>query len=72
MAGQTIPPKAARAGKVIFLTFDKWPSINSCLSSRPIEKKKIEIKPSLIHNKRGFISSKVPKVIPAFVFNHSL
>ena len=45
-AGAAIPPTAAMAGRTIRSKLDNSPSSISLLSSRPITKKKIAIRPS--------------------------
>ena len=50
-AGNSIPPTAAKTGMAAFLNVDSSPSISSRLISKPTNKKKMVINPSLIHNR---------------------
>ncbi len=47
-AGARIPPSAATTGSKAFFAFDNSPLCSSRSSSRPISRKKIAIRPSLI------------------------
>ena len=47
-AGTSIPPNALITGKLAFLSEESSPSINSRFISKPINRKKTDINPSLI------------------------
>ena len=53
-AGTIMPPTAAMPGNKTSAGFLSLPSSNSRFNSKPIRKKKIAIKPSLIHKINGF------------------
>ena len=52
-AGTIIPPKAANMGMAAFFGEESSPSTISRLISKPTNRKKIAINPSLIHNETG-------------------
>ena len=56
--GMIIPPSAPRIGKETFLMEFNSPIRNSLFISNPIRKKKMAIKPSLIHKINGLFNSK--------------
>jgi len=64
--GTAMPPMAAMIGKIALSKLDNSPAKTSRFISRPTRKKKIAIKPSLIHKIAGFAISKFP--IPTFMY----
>jgi len=60
-AGTSIPPMAAMPGRVICESEERCPSMTSRLTSSPMTKKKIAIRPSLTQSKRGLAMCSAPK-----------
>ena len=67
-AGKIIPPSAAKIGNIAFLGWANSPTNNSRLISRPTKKKKVAIKPSLIHFKNVIFKEKFPISTPISTF----
>ena len=59
--GPSMPPTAARTGRVALETEDSAPSMISRLISSPTSRKKIAINRSLIHNRMGLLIAPSPK-----------
>ena len=59
-AGRMAPPAAATMGSVAFLTVLSSPTSSSRLISTPTTRKKMAIRPSLIHSSSGLVSTDSP------------
>jgi hypothetical protein len=62
-----MPPTAAMTGRSTCANEESSPRSSSRLISRPTRKKKIAIRPSLIHSSSGFSSASGPMRTPAGV-----
>ena len=68
IAGATMPPIAAIAGKTILSKLDNSPSKISLFSSSPITKKKIAISPSLTQWDIVLVKLNSPRLIGTSVY----
>ena len=59
-AGNTAPPSAAAMGNVARRTLSSSPTSSSRLISTPTTRKKMAIRPSLIHSSSGLLSTNSP------------
>ena len=66
-----MPPIAANTGRAACFGDESSPSTNSLLISKPTSRKKIAIRPSFIHKRRGYLKFTLPKLHPNSVSSKS-